>query len=267
MSSALRISRRAALALPFIASPLLASLAHADPRGGASTPGGYLGVEVAEATGGLRVGAVVEGSPAAQAGFRSGDLIVQVQGMSPGSVAAFTGSVRAAGAGARYSIVVVRQGRRVRLNATLAEARTQGLHRGSTPPPLMATLAMGAGPVDLSALRGRVVLVDFWASWCGPCRQMMPVLNRLSQRFGAQGLTVLGVTDESVEIARSVGMSMRIGYTLASSPSGVARYNVSSLPTLVAIDRAGLVREVTIGYEGPARLEALVTRLLAERSP
>ncbi len=267
MSTAPRLSRRAALALPLLAAPLVASIARADPSGGAASPGGYLGVEVAQATGGLRVGSVVEGSPAAQAGFRTGDLIVQMQGMPVGSVAAFTGSVRAASAGSRYSVVVLRNGRRVRLEATLAEARTQGLHRGAAPPPLMATLVMGAGPVDLSALRGRVVLVDFWASWCGPCRQMMPALNRLSQRFGAQGLTVIGVTDEPAEIARNVGMRMRIRYTLATSPTGVARYNVSSLPTLVAVDRAGLVREITVGFEGPARLEALVTRLLAERAP
>ena len=126
---------------------------------------------------------------------------------------------------------------------------------------------MGAGPVDLSALRGRVVLVDFWASWCGPCRAMMPVLNRLSQRFGAQGLTVIGVTDESAAVAQRVGMQMGIRYTLASGPSTVTRYNVQSLPTLVAIDRGGRVREIAVGFEGPARLEALVARLLAEPTP
>lgn len=262
MSSAQRFSRRAALALP-----LLASFAYANPQGGGDAPGGFLGVEVSEAPGGLRIGEVVAGSPAAQAGLRAGDLIVQSQGMAPGSVAAFTGSVRAAGPHARYAMVVMRGGRRVRVDATLGEARAQGLHTGSAPPPLAATLVMGAGPVDLGALRGRVVLVDFWASWCGPCRMMMPVLNRLSQRFGAQGLTVLGVTDEPAEVARNVGMRMNIRYTLATSPSGGARYNISSLPTLVAIDRRGVVREVTVGYEGPSRIEALVARLLAERAP
>ena len=72
MSSALRLSRRAALALPF-----LASVAYADPQGGGAAPGGYLGVEVSEATGGLRVGEVVADSPASRAGLRTGDLIVQ----------------------------------------------------------------------------------------------------------------------------------------------------------------------------------------------
>ncbi len=262
MSSAHRVSRRIALALPF-----LAALAHADPQGTGSATGGFMGVEVAVAPGGLRVGNVVEGGPAAQAGLRTGDVIVQAQGMPPGSVAAFTGSVRAAGPGARYPVVVLRGARRVRLDVTLAQAPAAGLHRGAPPPPLTATLVMGSGPVDLAALRGRVVLVDFWASWCGPCRQMMPALNRIAQRYGAQGLTVIGVTDEPASVARSVGMQMNIRYTLATSPTGVARFNVSSLPTLVAIDRAGTVREISVGYEGPARLEALVARLLAERAP
>ncbi len=255
------LTRRALLSLS-----LLAATAHADPQGG-GTAGGYLGVELSQTPEGLLVGEVMPDSPASHAGLRAGDVIVQARGMAPGSVAAFTGSVRAAGTGARYGLTVLRARRRVRVDVTLGEAPSRGVQRGAVPPPLMATRVMGDGPVELAALRGRVVLVDFWASWCGPCRMMMPALNRLSQRYGAQGLTVLGVTDESASIARSVGMQMNIRYTLATSPTGGSRYNVSSLPTLVAIDRAGRVREVSVGYEGPARLEALVTRLLAERAP
>lgn len=137
----------------------------------------------------------------------------------------------------------------------------------AAPAPDFTLPARGGNSVSLAALRGRVVMINFWASWCGPCRAMMPVLNRLSQRFGAQGLTVIGVTDESAAIARRVGMQMGIRYTLASGPSTVTRYNVQSLPTLVAIDRGGRVREIAVGFEGPARLEALVARLLAEPTP
>lgn len=249
-----------------LALVIAAGAAHADPGAGGGAPGGYLGATIATARGGLRVDAVEAGSPAAQAGLRAGDVIVLAQGLPPGDVSTFTGSVRAAGAGSPYAVTVLRGGRRVSLRATLAEAIT-GLRRGSPPPPLGASLVMGAGPVDLPSLRGRVVLVDFWASWCGPCRAMMPVLNRLSQRFGAQGLTVIGVTDEPAEVARREGLRLGISYTLATGASAPARYNVQSLPTLVAIDRAGRVREITVGFEGPARLEAMVTRLLAESTP
>jgi thiol-disulfide isomerase/thioredoxin len=265
MAEPLRLGRRAL----FTSLALMGLGVHADP-GGTAPSGGYLGAEVADARGGLRVGRVLEGTPGANAGLREGDLIVQANGMAPGSVAAFTGSVRAAGAGARYALVVMRGPRRVRLTATLAEASTMnagGVRRGMVAPALQATLVMGNGPVELSDLRGRVVLVDFWASWCGPCRMMMPALNRLAQRYNAQGLTVVGVTDEPANIARQVGAEMGIRYALATSATCARRYQVQGLPTLVAIDRAGRVREVTVGFEGPRRLEMLVAQLLAERAP
>lgn len=239
-----------------------------DPNVNSGSSTGYLGVTLVAVRGGLRIESVEPASPAERAGLLPGDLIVLAQGMPPGDVTTFTGSVRAAGAGTLYRLMVARGGRRLTIQATLGETIAQGgLHRGAPPPPLDALLVMGTGPLDLASLRGRVVLVDFWASWCGPCRAMMPVLNRLSQRFAAQGLTVIGVTDEPVEVVRREGLRMGIRYTLASGPTTPARYNVQSLPTLVAIDRAGRVREVTVGFEGSARLEALVTRLLAEPAP
>jgi thiol-disulfide isomerase/thioredoxin len=262
------IRRLARSRLPLALALLIsAGAAHGDPGGTPSAPGGYLGATIARGRGGLRVEGVEGDSPAARAGLRAGDVIVQAQGLPPGDVATFTGSVRAAGVGSTYALTVLRGGRRLALRATLAEAVARTLRQGAPPPPLGASLVMGAGPLDLAALRGRVVLVDFWASWCGPCRAMMPALNRISQRYGAQGLTVIGVTDEPVSIARQVGMQMGIRYTLASGPSTVTRYNVQSLPTLVAIDRAGRVREITVGFEGTARLEAMVARLLAEPTP
>ena len=121
--------------------------------------------------------------------------------------------------------------------------------------------------VSLTDYRGKWVVLNFWASWCGPCRAMMPVLNRLSQRYAAQGLTVIGLTDEAPSIARQVGSSMGIRCTLATSDVAMGSYRVDSLPTMVMIDRAGRVREVTVGMESPRELESAITRLLAEPTP
>jgi thiol-disulfide isomerase/thioredoxin len=149
-----------------------------------------------------------------------------------------------------------------------ASAATGAVRVGEAPPGLGASaVAMGSDPVDLSALRGRVVILDFWASWCGPCRQMMPVLNQMSERYRAQGLTVLGLTDESVDVARTVGMRLNIRYTLASNALALRSYAVQSLPTMVVVDRGGNVREVTIGTEAPQALTRTIERLLAEPSP
>ena len=126
---------------------------------------------------------------------------------------------------------------------------------------------MGTDPVDLSQLRGRVVILDFWASWCGPCRMMMPVLSQMAERYRAQGLTVLGLTDEPVEVARSVGMRLNIRYTLASNTLAMRSYAVHNLPTMVVVDRGGHIREVTVGTEAPGALTQTIERLLAEPTP
>lgn len=245
----------------------------ADPRPGTAAPG-FLGaaVRALPGNGGLRVERVVPGSPAQRAGILTGDVIVLSQGVAPGSVEGFTTSVRAAGAGADYSIVLRRGARRLalrpRLEAPPEAARAGPLRVGQAPPALgTSTVAMGSDPVDLAQLRGRVVILDFWASWCGPCRMMMPVLNRMADRYRAQGLTVLGLTDEPIDIARSVGLRLGIRYTLASNTMAMRSYAVQSLPTMIVLDRGGHIREVTVGTEAPQALTQTIERLLSEPSP
>lgn len=245
----------------------------ADPRPGA-TPPGFLGagLRALPAGGGLRVERVIPGGPAERAGVAPGDVIVLSQGVAPGSVEGFTTSVRAAGAGSEYALVVRRGARRVpvrvRLEAPPDAAPRGALRVGQAPPVLgSSAVAMGSDPVDLVQLRGRVVILDFWASWCGPCQMMMPVLNRMADRYRAQGLTVLGLTDESVDVARSVGLRLGIRYTLVSNAMAMRSYAVHSLPTMVVLDRGGNVREVTVGTEAPRALTRTIERLLAEPTP
>jgi thiol-disulfide isomerase/thioredoxin len=155
-------------------------------------------------------------------------VIVLARGLPPGDPEQLTRSVRAAGVGAAYPITVRRGGARLPLTVTLAGVpqRPSGPPAvGSAPPSLQgATVVSGSDSMDLTTLRGRVVLLDFWASWCGPCRMMMPALNRVAERFRAQGLTVIGLTDDPPEVVRGVGSRMGIRYTLASSPGAMARY-------------------------------------------
>ncbi len=250
----------------------VASSVRADPSTEPRSQG-FLGASLRPVAGGLRVEEVVGEGPGARAGLLAGDVIVRARGFPTGSVEVFTTSVRAAGPGADFPLEVRRGTLRRTLAVRLTELPAAGARRGPAPqvgsvaPPLgPSVVAIGTEPADLARLRGRVVLLDFFASWCGPCRAMVPVLNRLAARYGAEGLTVLGVTDESTAIARGVGTQLGVRYTLASSPGAPGAYHVDSLPTMVVVDRAGNVREVSVGMHGYGELDALVRRLLAERN-
>lgn len=105
--------------------------------------------------------------------------------------------------------------------------------------------------VSLAALKGDVVMVNFWASWCAPCRQEMPLLDAMYKRFKPLGFTLVGINvDEEPNAARAllreVPVSFPIGLDSAMTVS--AAYQVMVMPTTVFIDRKGAVRHVHQGY-------------------
>lgn len=134
--------------------------------------------------------------------------------------------------------------------------------------PELGASDLGGNRVTIESLRGSVVIVDFWASWCRPCRSIMPALDGLHAAHHDEGLTVLGVAREPASRIRRHLAESPVGYTVGRDAGGtLARYGVRALPTLVLIDRRGLVREVFVGIDGGSmlgRLERLVTALLAE---
>ena len=112
---------------------------------------------------------------------------------------------------------------------------------------------LGGGSVTLSDLRGQVVVVDFWASWCGPCVESMPHLQELHERYAGQGVVVLAVNVEEPDerVARFVEEG---GYTftvLLDRDGAVAEaYGVWGIPYTVVVDREGGLHTVFAGPEG-----------------
>jgi thiol-disulfide isomerase/thioredoxin len=225
---------------------------------------------------GVLVDHVIRGSPAEKCGLRQGDRIVRV-----GAARVATGQeviqvVASHAVGDVLDVAYVRDDREVTARAALAsfppadDVLRMDLVGTQAPAFAPVSAVSGAFPRSIADLRGRVVLLDFWATWCVPCRIVSPKLSQLQTAHGAEGLTVLGLTSEEAEPVQSVVRRESLRYTIGLDLDAATarRYGVVSLPTVVAIDRQGVIRDVFVGYDSDeeARLEATVRRLLAERS-
>lgn len=147
----------------------------------------------------------------------------------------------------------------------------RGYPPGTEPPPLSGS-AIDGRTVTLEALRGHVVLVTFWASWCLECRSEMPALERLHRAYASRGLAVVGVNvRESAATARRYAGELGLTFPLVLDTTGriTSGYGVIGLPTTFVIDRGGSAVALAVGqrdWDGAAA-EALVQSLLAEKFP
>ena len=115
------------------------------------------------------------------------------------------------------------------------------------------TLRVLDGPnLRLQEQRGKVVLVNFWATWCGPCRKEMPHLNRIADKYRSSGLVMLGVNvDDNVRTAAEVAAKLGVKFpVLLDTDKKVGKlYDLNSMPSTMVIDRSGRVRFVHRGYQ------------------
>jgi thiol-disulfide isomerase/thioredoxin len=106
--------------------------------------------------------------------------------------------------------------------------------------------------MKLSEMTGNVVLINFWASWCGPCREEMPLLNALHKKYQALGFTVLGVNvEEDTNKARAFLKDFPVDFPiLLDTTNQVSKqYEVLAMPTTVVVDRDGNMRYLHKGYK------------------
>ena len=126
------------------------------------------------------------------------------------------------------------------------------------------------GTFSTASLKGKVVLIDFWASWCGPCKEELPKLKKFYAQYKGQGLEVVGVScdNEAEELGQFLAQNRDMAWPQLFDPTQpgwhalAAKYNVNSIPTMFLIDRKGVVRSV----EARANYEKLVPELLMEKA-
>ena len=162
------------------------------------------------------------------------------------------------------------------LLAALSTARAQyapPLPVGSRAP-AFATRTVGGKPLSLRSLRGKVVLLDFWATWCGPCRMATPTLQSLHRKFGRRGLEVVGLSiDDPRTLAQVKPFIKQAGvtYTMSAVPQANGKaaraYHANGIPSQDLIDQNGIVRWSQAGFSPTeeTELSAMIAKLLAHR--
>ena len=134
--------------------------------------------------------------------------------------------------------------------ALFASIRAEAVTPKTTAPDFTLRSMQGAN-LRLQEHRGQVVMVNFWATWCGPCREEMPHLNRLYDKYRASGFTVLAVNIDD-DARNAAGMASKLGLrfpVLFDSEKTVSKlYDLKAMPSTVMIDRDGRVRFLHRGY-------------------
>jgi thiol-disulfide isomerase/thioredoxin len=146
---------------------------------------------------------------------------------------------------------------------------TVGRESRDSGPLLALALPDGAGNQQaLSQWQGKVVVINFWATWCTPCREEMPELVRIQQEFGARGLQVVGIAvdnpDKVSQFAKEIGLnypSLIGGYSAVDVSKGLGN-KLSALPFTIVLDRQGGVAQTNLGAIKPQQLRSKVSSLL-----
>jgi len=149
--------------------------------------------------------------------------------------------------------------------AALAVTAAGAVEVGDTAPAFVATDWLNAPPLSLAAVRGKVAVVEFWATWCPPCRKTIPHLSELHKTYAPKGVVIMGLTDESktkVEpFAKEMGMTYAVG--CGSKASGI--YGVRGIPHAFVLDVAGKV--VWHGHPAGGGLEQAIEEQLKTNPP
>lgn len=131
------------------------------------------------------------------------------------------------------------------------------------------TLTTAQGKLRLSDLRGQVVYVDFWASWCIPCRKSFPWMNQLESRYSKQGLKIVAINlDKDQQLAKQFLADIPANFTVAYDPEGLSaqQFKVQAMPTSYIIDRNGKLHATHLGFreKDAAAVEVQIKALVSK---
>ena len=154
--------------------------------------------------------------------------------------------------------------------ATAWPIDASSLGNGEPAPACSVPLLDGGRTINVADFRGNVVYLDFWASWCGPCRQSLPFMNELHKELAGKGLTIFAVSvDKTADDARGFLTKYPAQFTTAVDIAGACpkSYELQGMPSSYLIDRKGVVRAVHEGFRNgdKAGIRTRLLELLSEK--
>jgi thiol-disulfide isomerase/thioredoxin len=120
--------------------------------------------------------------------------------------------------------------------------------------------------VSLASLRGKVVIVDFWATWCPPCRMEVPTFKQLQAKYQNKGFEIVAIAlDDDEDDVKQFARKQTLNYTVAHGNSDIVSQfeNITGLPTTFFIDRAGRIRKQHVGFMDQSEFEQEIEKLLS----
>jgi thiol-disulfide isomerase/thioredoxin len=248
----------------------------------AKKPAAWLGVAIADVLpneipaayapttpeGAVKVLQVFRGTSADQAGLKDGDFILSVNAADLHGRKTLLDTIHSKGVGEIVELRVGREGKTFKQKMALSpkpedmRAITQMLVGG--PAPALDGKYYSGDAGALAQNKGKVVLVDFWATWCGPCRMTLPSLDALYKKYHGQGLEIIGVSAESLEDLKAFQGSAKLSYPLFNDIGHITtnQYQALAFPTLAVIDKQGIIQRMEVGAHPQAEIEKWIKEYL-----
>jgi thiol-disulfide isomerase/thioredoxin len=245
-------------------------------------PAAWLGVSIADIPtaeipaayahstkeGAVKVLQVFKGTSADQAGLKEGDILLSINQKPLSGRKTLLDTIHSKTVGDMVELRVGREGKAFSQKMALSprpedmKAITRMLV-GSPAPALDGKYYSGdAG--SLAKNKGKVVLLDFWATWCGPCRATMPALEALYKKYNAKGLEIIGVSSENLEELKAFQAAGKQSYPMFNDIGQITtrQYQAFAYPTMVMIDRQGVIQRIEVGAHPAADIEKWILEYL-----